>query len=90
MHVEPAGAAEIRLWVDRAYLDRVRVEAVLPPPVRVEGAPDRVVFVFAAATPRAKFRVSFDTHPEALGLLHARLGLDGEPRAVAFRQLVYP
>lgn len=89
VRVEPAGAAEVRLWVDRAYLERVRVEAMLPPPVRVEGAADRVVFVFAAAS-GAPFRVSFDTHPEALGFLHARLGLAGEPRTVAFRQLVYP
>ena len=36
VHLEPAatGAAEVRLWIDRRYLDDAKVEAITPPPVR--------------------------------------------------------
>ena len=48
VRLEPAATqtAEARVWIDRRYLDDARVEAVTPPPARVEAAGDRLVYAF--------------------------------------------
>jgi hypothetical protein len=85
-------APEVRAWIDRAYLDGSRVETVLPAPVRVEGASDRVVFVFAVAEPGRPLTISLTLQPERIGPVHGRAGLEGPAAAgaVEFRQLVFP
>jgi hypothetical protein len=89
IHAAPARAGELRLWLDRAYLEGVRIESMVPPPVRAEAAGDRVVFVFALADVRP-FALHVRLQPERIGLLHGRAGLDGVGEALTFRQLVYP
>jgi len=90
IHAAPAArAGELRLWLDRAYLEGVRIESMVPPPVRAEAAGDRVVFVFALADVRP-FTLHVRLQPERIGLLHGRAGLDGVGEALTFRQLVYP
>lgn len=84
---------EVRLGVDRVFLDRSKIEAVMPPPLRVEGLADRLVYVFAMARTGEPLTITFVLQPQRLGLAHARLTLEtaaGEPTAVAFRQMVYP
>ena len=89
---EAIEAPEVRVWLDRGYLDGVRLESVVPPPVRVEGASDRVVLVFAVAEPERPLSVTLTLQPDRIGRLHGRAGLEdrvGES-GVAFRQLVFP
>lgn len=84
-------APEVRVWLDREYLDGARIEAVLPPPVRVEGAADRVILVFAVAEPERPLTVSLTLQPERLGPVRGRAGLEGPAAAaVGFRQFVFP
>lgn len=86
-------APEVRLWIDRTYLDRVRIESVLPAPVRVEGGPDRLIFVFAVAEPGRPLAVTLILQPERMGPARGRAGLEGPTAAaggVGFRQFVFP
>ncbi|HEU4371666.1 MAG TPA: hypothetical protein VFV05_25880 [Methylomirabilota bacterium] len=85
-------APEVRVWVDREYLEGARIEAVLPAPVRVEGAADRVIFVFAVAEPGRPLAVTLNLQPERLGAVRGRAGLEEPATAAAleFRQFVFP
>jgi hypothetical protein len=94
IHVEPGvtPGRELRLWLDRAYLEGVRLETMVPAPIRVETAADRLTFVFALSEPDVPFTVNVGLQPQRFGVTRARLGLepaDDGPR-LTFRQLVYP
>jgi hypothetical protein len=95
IHLEPAATRqpEVRLGVDRKFLDRSKIETVVPPPVRVEGIADRLVYVFAMARTGEPLTIAFVLEPQRLWLAHARLTLDagaGEPTTLGFWQMVYP
>jgi hypothetical protein len=85
-------APHVRLWVDRAYLDGARLETVVPSPVRMEAAPDRLVFVFAVAGPERPLVVRLRLQPERIGPVHGQVGVEGPAAAAAvtFRQFVWP
>jgi hypothetical protein len=85
-------APEVRVWVDRGYLDHSRLETVLPPPVRVEAASDRVVLVFAIAELERPLAISLNLQPERIGPVRGRAGLEDRTTAgaVEFRQFVFP
>ena len=85
-------APEVRVWIDRAYLDGARLESVLPAPVRVEGAADRLVFVFAVADRERPVTIDIVRQPERIGRSLGRVGLEGPiaAEAVTFRQFVFP
>jgi hypothetical protein len=93
LHVPPAATPtpEVRVWVDRAYLEGSRLESVLPLPVRVEGAADRLVFVLAVAEPGRPLTVRFALQPERLGPVRGAIGVEGAGGpALTFRQVVFP
>lgn len=87
--LDPASAAEVRLVVDRRFLERMKVEHVLPQPEKVELAGERLIYVFPAGQARSQAAVTFSLKPDALGLLEGAAGIEGRGQA-AFRQFVYP
>jgi hypothetical protein len=93
LHLDPAvtRAPEVRVWLDRAYLEGVQLERVVPTPVRAESAPGRVIFVVAVAESGQPLTLTFDLQPVRLGMLRGRAGIEGAAHGgVAFRQLVLP
>jgi hypothetical protein len=92
VRLEPAAARgdEVRLWVDRRYIDGLRIEAITPPPLRVESAADRLVYVFPLGQPRESMTVRFMLQPEQIGAISGRVGLAGAADVATFRQFVYP
>lgn len=93
LHLDPAvtRAPEVRVWFDRAYLENIQLERVVPTPVRAESAPGRVIFVVAVAEPGHPMTLTFNLQPARVGMLRGRAGLEGAaPGGVAFRQLVVP
>jgi hypothetical protein len=91
LDAKATGAPEVRVWLDRPYIDGSRLESVVPPPVRAEGAPDRLILVFAVADPGQPLTVSLTLQPERIGSVRAAAGLEGPTATgVAFRQLVFP
>lgn len=90
---EIAGAAvageTVEFWVDRAYLEGVEVQEVVPEPEEVRAGSDRLTYVFAVEEPGQPLTVTFDLRHTGFGWKSARAGLAGGPE-VAFGQLVYP
>lgn len=85
----PPGETQARVWLERAYMEGMRVEHVTPQPERVEAGPERLTYVFALGGPVGPTAVTFVMQPESPGVLHGRAGLaSGE--VVDFRQWVYP
>lgn len=95
VQVAPAATAapEVRLAVDRRFLDGAEIRSILPRPDRVESAGGDVTFVFPLARPGEGLDVVFNLRSEHLGLARGRVGVvraDGPPATVEFRQVVYP
>ena len=65
--------------------DAVDVDAVSPPPLRVERGSERTVFVFAGSPGEARFSIRHRT----AGRVDGTIGVDGG-QAVAFSTFVYP
>jgi hypothetical protein len=80
------GAA--RVIVAQEYLDRVKVEKVVPQPARVEAMDGFVIYEFAAHG-AGEISVKFDLITQELGELSGTVALDQLSR-VSFRQFVYP
>ena len=89
--VVPARHAErgaVAVWIDREYLNEVRIDDITPTPDSATGADGGVVYEFAVRD-AAALEVSFDVTPDAIGFRTGRVGLsDKEP--MRFRQAFYP
>ena len=94
-----AGSADaegrVRLWFDRRYLEKVRVEKVIPEPEWMEAAAERVTYVFRASSPKDPIHVVLELNPDRIGLQRGRAavmggagGAGGAP--LDFEQLVFP
>jgi hypothetical protein len=85
VHLAPGAAAagELRLRIERRYLDSVRIEQVTPQPQRVELGPDGCTYVFAAGAPGGS-SVTFDIEPFSAGRHAGAIALpDGASARVA-------
>jgi hypothetical protein len=91
LYLEPGvtSAREVRVWIDRQFLDSSKIESVVPQPLRVEGAADRLYYVFQMGKPGERLFVAFTLQAEQIGRVKGRLGV-GDTHEVAFTQLVYP
>jgi hypothetical protein len=91
IHLQPAvtGRREVRVWMSRVFLDSSKIETVIPSPVRIEGAADRLYYVFQMARPGDRLSVALHLQAEQIGLVDGHIGVDGG-KDVAFKQLVYP
>jgi hypothetical protein len=89
LHVRMPGQADgYRVAVSRAFLDRVRIDAVVPPPARTEALGDQILYVFAGR-PGADAMATFHFTPRGVGLARAGLGLPGRAPLTIW-MLVYP
>jgi hypothetical protein len=93
VHLRPASAesSTLALWLARPYLEGMKVDSVLPPPRRVQGAGDRITWGFEVSPrePREQLTVTIHLVPEGSGTRWAGIGLEAGP-GVRFRQWVYP
>jgi hypothetical protein len=79
----------VGVWVDRAFLDRFELEAVVPEPESVELGSDRLTYVFPIAEPGLPVAIVFNLRADDYGRQIGRLGLpDGS--SLRFRQFVLP
>jgi hypothetical protein len=79
----------VMLWLDRAFVDRTRIESVTPQPTLQTWGPDRLVFMFPAGASSERFRVNLRITPQHVGLVQSRLGShDGS--ALRFWLFIYP
>lgn len=78
-----------RLALSRDFLDRVRVDAVVPTPVRAEAEPGQIVYVFAGQPAPGETLAAFHFTAQSSGVLRVRVSVPGIAPLVAW-QLVYP
>jgi hypothetical protein len=91
VHVQPGSAAggEVRVWIDRTYLDDVDVQRVTPEPEHVELGSERLIYVFRSGDPTAGAEIAFAVEPQSWGKIRGRAGVEGGEE-VAFTQIVFP
>jgi hypothetical protein len=80
-------AGEVRIWLDRSYMEQVKLERVVPQPQQVQVGEKRLVYVFAAeeGQPGA---VTFEMQHRTFGRISGRAGIGDA--VLEYRQLVYP
>ena len=89
VRLDPTGQGEVRLWLDRGYLESVRTQTVTPEPDSVEAGRNGFTYIFKVDNPNRPIVVTFDLQPQTIGRLEGRVGLEGGER-VEFEQFVYP
>ncbi|MCA1626498.1 MAG: hypothetical protein LC742_00825 [Acidobacteria bacterium] len=80
---------QLRIWLDRTYLEGVQVESVTPQPDSVEAGTDRMTYVFQMPDPNGPTAITFNLLTQQIGTLRGRVGL-AEGQTVTFTQFVYP
>lgn len=80
---------EVRLWIDRAYLEDMKPERILPEPKNVEVGGERLLYVFPLGSAEGPGAITFDLKPGSAGVIHGRAGVDGGGE-LRFRQIIYP
>jgi hypothetical protein len=76
-----------RVFIDRAYLDAVRIESITPQPEKVVANPGGSIYDFAAAG--APMVVTIYLEMEQFGVVKGQIGRAGGS-TLSFKQLVYP
>jgi hypothetical protein len=93
MQIQPNALAgdEVAVWVDRAYFASIDIERVLPEPVAMATAGDRVIYRFAVpqGDVQAPAEITFSLEPDKSGFARGRIGIVSG-NEVAFDQFVYP
>ena len=90
IHVRAPGQGNVRLAINRDYLDAIPIQHIRPAPLRVESAGNDQVYEFAAPD-AGDLHVSIDASPQAPSLPTAVVRLQGANAAtLGFRQVVYP
>lgn len=74
-----ASGSELRLAVDRAYLDGVELESIVPPPIRAEADGAQVAFIFASTSRGTAIENTFALRPTTIGWTRLRCRVAGGP-----------
>jgi hypothetical protein len=87
----PGAAREgkVRVWIERAFLEEIKIDTIVPEPEASELAGDRMRYTFAVAEGSAPSGGAIHFQPETIGRLGARAGLEGGA-PVEFRQFIFP
>jgi hypothetical protein len=91
IHLGQSGRSsqQVRVWLNRDYLEHVQIRQVTPQPDTVEAGADRMVYVFRQTQPNQPTSVIFHLEPEHIGSLPGKVGLaSGQP--LNFSQFIYP
>jgi hypothetical protein len=89
VHIPTSAPGGHHLAVSRTFLDRVRIESVVPTPLRTEALADGVAYVFAARPSAASAVATFHFTPRSMGLVQGGIGVPGLA-PLTIRMLVYP
>jgi hypothetical protein len=89
MSREALDAGEWRLSIERAYLESMAIDDIVPEPDSVEARPGALVYIFVADEP-SDLLVTFDMTGNSVGPVHgaAHLDVSGEP--ASFDQFFFP
>jgi|SRR5688572_7249323 len=82
-----ASRGPLQVWIDRRYLDGIRLVSMDPEPERFEVSSDRVIYTYSAAG--SPVSINIDCEFEECGSHLGRAGIPGGPE-VAWNQFAYP
>ena len=85
----PRSGSTVSLWLDRKWLSRHNVRAIVPEPESTSVAADRVTYHFSAKPGALPSKVEFDLETIAFGSLYGKAGIPGGT-TVTFSQFSYP
>jgi hypothetical protein len=85
--IAPQSGKTDGLFVNRAYVEAIRIERITPAPEKVEANARGLIYHFAAGT--YPITVTFHLELEQLGMVAGQIGLVGGPM-ISFTQFVYP
>jgi hypothetical protein len=90
LSLPPAAGGDTMATVslDRAFLDDVDVDHIVPEPVETRASATLVEYHFRRTEARAPLRVEFAVKATSIGARHARVGTSLGP--IVFRQFVLP
>jgi hypothetical protein len=83
------GAGQVKFWIDRAYLEKVRIENISPEPASVEVGPDRMLYTIQVGDPGRRVDVVLVAQFEDSGLIRGQIGQDGS-QPLSFSQFIFP
>lgn len=83
---------QLRLWVNRSFLDQYQVQSLTPHPQEMTIQPHRLTYTFAALKGNGPAVITFHLMPQRVGRHAAQIGggLAKPDRSVSFWQLTYP
>ena len=84
-----SGADSLSLWLDRQYVEAMKVDGISPEPQEQVVAVDRYVYSWSHE-PDVTLRVTFDFTVSDIGGLTGAAGLEGSDVVVGFDQFLYP
>jgi hypothetical protein len=79
----------VELRLERAYLQDIGVEQIVPEPAEVRSAGDYLIYVFAVEEPEQPVSVTFDLRHTAFGPKSGQVRL-GDEVTVDFGQFIFP
>jgi len=91
VHLGPAAMRDgkARVWLDRTYHEKIKIDRIMPEPLEVEAAADRLTYVFPVGDGAQPVAVVFHFQPRQAGVLHPSLGVP-QADTLSFAQYVYP
>ncbi|MCL4298518.1 MAG: hypothetical protein KJ077_22465 [Anaerolineae bacterium] len=91
VHVRPAdgSGSEVRLWLNRDFVNRAELKDIDPQPERVEAWPDRLVYIINLPQPRQAATLIVHFEANEFGPTPVNLGLEDGPE-LNFNQFYFP
>jgi hypothetical protein len=91
VHLGPNAGQQgsVCLWLSRDYLEGVEIQAISPPPERVEAGPGQLTYVLPVSGASDSTAVTFSLKTQQFGRRRGCVGLVNGP-TLCFRQIIYP
>jgi hypothetical protein len=80
---------EVQLWIESAYVRRVRIEQLTPEPESVDIDAGRYIFTFKVSADSSPAAIAVQLRPEEAGVLSFEIGIVDGP-SLSLRQIVFP
>lgn len=78
-----------RLWINRSYLERMKIKSIMPEPDGIEAGADGIIFSFRVHPLEPKLLVAFQLEPDDFGQIFAHL-ISDQGEHLQFKHFIYP
>jgi hypothetical protein len=91
IHLGPGTSSEgqVRLWINRDFIENIQLEHIDPEPESMEVGSDRITYVFKVSDPNQPTAVTYHYEPNSYGSRPIRIGIEGGSQ-LTFTQFFFP